>query len=240
MSTTFEIGRMPAAVSRARSQGGEGPILTSSNARHVARAALEVVDADVDALRPTRLRVEPGRRRELQVVERRDLAGEAVDAWRSGRLPVDSTQEQVRERQHIGERCARLGVGQEHDPGVVGAEVELLLGEDHPAETSPRSWPRRAEPGPGSLAPGKRDRHGGAHAEVPRAADDLARLGLADVHLAAEAGRHSGACPPRAPADAEEPVVAVLVDARAARSVDLGRADREPVASSSSGIGIGT
>ncbi len=37
MSTTFEIGRWPAAISRCLSQGGEGPIVTSSYTRAVKR-----------------------------------------------------------------------------------------------------------------------------------------------------------------------------------------------------------
>ena len=37
MSTTFEIGRCPAAISLAFSHGGEGPIVTFSNTRAVKR-----------------------------------------------------------------------------------------------------------------------------------------------------------------------------------------------------------
>ena len=37
MSTTFEIGRWPAAVSRCLSHSGDGPIFTSSNTRAVKR-----------------------------------------------------------------------------------------------------------------------------------------------------------------------------------------------------------
>ena len=37
MSTTFEIGRWPAAIRRCFSHGGEGPIFTSSNTRAVKR-----------------------------------------------------------------------------------------------------------------------------------------------------------------------------------------------------------
>ncbi len=37
MSTTFEIGRCPAAISRAFSHSGLGPIVTSSNTRAVNR-----------------------------------------------------------------------------------------------------------------------------------------------------------------------------------------------------------
>ena len=37
MSTTLLIGRCPAAISRAFSHGGDGPIFTSSNSRAVKR-----------------------------------------------------------------------------------------------------------------------------------------------------------------------------------------------------------
>ena len=37
MSTTLEIGRCPAAISRALSHAGDGPIVTSSNSRAVKR-----------------------------------------------------------------------------------------------------------------------------------------------------------------------------------------------------------
>ena len=48
-STTFEIGRMPAASSRALSQTGDGPIAhVAEEPADVARAALEVLDLDVD------------------------------------------------------------------------------------------------------------------------------------------------------------------------------------------------
>ena len=51
MSTTFEIERMPAPISRAFSHAGDSPIVTSRrDARDEARARLEIVDRDVDAL----------------------------------------------------------------------------------------------------------------------------------------------------------------------------------------------
>ena len=115
---------------------------------------------------------------------------------------------------------------------MIGAELELALGQDHSARDLaaqlrlPERRLRARKP-----RAGQRDRDRGAGAEVPRAADDLARLSLAHVHLAelepvgvrVLAGLEDLA-------DEEETVVAVLVD-RPARldRVHLGRADAEPL-----------
>ena len=72
-----------------------------------------------------------------------------------------------------------------HDPRVVAAELELALGEDHPVRrlAAELGLAQRLV-GPGQQ--GARERHGHrrARAEVPRAADDLARLALPDVDAA--------------------------------------------------------
>ena len=76
----------------------------------VARAALEILDRD---RRPARRRPRsgsaPGRRRELEVVERRDLAGDPVDREQvrpvAGRLDEHDV---VGERKHVRERRPRL------------------------------------------------------------------------------------------------------------------------------------
>ena len=165
--------------------------------------------------------------------ERRHLARDAVDGQQvdpvPGRLDVH---DQIGEREHVGERRPRFGLGQDHDPGVIGAELELALGQDH----SPRDLaaqlclPERAIRAR-KLRAGQRHRDRGARTEVPRAADDLARLSLPHIHLAelepvgvrVLAGLQNLA-------DEEETVIAVLVD-RPARldRVHLGRADAEPL-----------
>ena len=89
----------------------------------------------------------------------------------------------VGEREHVRERRPRLEpVAQHHDPAVVGAELELALGEDHPARELAAEL-RLAERllGPGQQRARQRDRDRRAGAEVPRAADDLARLALPHV-----------------------------------------------------------
>ena len=101
----------------------------------VARAPLEVLDADVDRLvARDRLGTVPRAGRKVDVEQRRDLAGDAVDRRQVGPVVAGlDLEHRVGERQHVGERRARLVRGvEEHDPGVVGAEVDLVLGEDHP------------------------------------------------------------------------------------------------------------
>ena len=174
-----------------------------------------------------------GRRRELEAEERRDLARDAVDAEQVDAVPRRlDVQDQIGEREHVGERRPGLGLGQDHDPRVVAAELELALGQDH----SPRDLAaqlRLPERRLGARKPRARegDRDGGAGAEVPRAADDLARRTLPHVDLA-ELQPVGVRVLARLEdlADEEETVVAVLVD-RPARldRVHLGGADAQPV-----------
>ena len=66
---------------------------------------------------------------------------------------------------------------------MVGAEADLVLGEDHPVgDLAAHLAPLELEPVRQHRA-GQRDTDGGAGAEVPGAADDRARLALADVDL---------------------------------------------------------
>ncbi len=74
-------------------------------------------------------------RDQLAVEERRHLAGEA-----DHRQQVDAVQRRgdvedlLVHGQDVRERRPRLdAVGQDHDPGVVGAEADLVLREDHPS-----------------------------------------------------------------------------------------------------------
>ena len=185
MSTTFEIGRWPARKRRVRSHCGEGPIATSSNRWPTYRGqpskssiAMSTVASGGGS------GAVPGHGSERQVVEGRDLSREAVDALQvrpvAGRLDEEHV---VDERQDVGERRSGLGRREQHDPGVVAAEADLVLGQDHPvgdeaahlaaAQLEPVRQPR----------PRQRDGDGGAGAEVPGAADDRARLALADVDL---------------------------------------------------------
>ncbi len=69
-----------------------------------------------------------------------------------------------------------------HDPTVVVAELELTLGQDHPARGLAAEL-RLAERliSAGQERAGQRHRDRRAGTEVPGTADDLARLSLADV-----------------------------------------------------------
>ena len=100
-----------------------------------------------------------------------------------------------------------------------------------PRDSSPRSGRSSSGAGkPGSSTPGQTDRDGGADAEVPGAADDLARLALPHVDLAelelvgvrVLLGRDD-----LADAQVRE-VVAHVGDADVDHAVDLERRDGEP------------
>ncbi len=68
---------------------------------------------------------------------------------------------------------------------MVGAEADLVLGQDHPLRhlTPQRPLLERAGEA-GQQRPWEADRDGRPRAEVPGAADDLLRVGVADVDLA--------------------------------------------------------
>ena len=179
------------------------------------------------------LRIDPRRRSELEPEERRHLARNAVDAEQIDPVPRRiEVHDQVGEREHVAKRCPRLRFGQDHDSGVIGAELELALGEDHSARdlAAQLRLPQRGF-GTRQLRARQRDRDGGAGGEVPRTADDLPRRSLPHVHLAElkPVGVRVLARLEHL-ADEEEPVIAVLVD-RPARldRVHLGGADAQPV-----------
>ena len=155
-------------------------------AADVARAALEVLDADVDLFVAVARRIGARRRRQLAPVERCDLARHAVDREQVGPVGRQLELEHVlAERQHLPQRRSRLGpVLEDEDAAVVLAQLELLLGEDHPArDLAPQLRLLELRPAREHRAR-KRDRNRCALAEVPRTADDLARLPLPHVDAA--------------------------------------------------------
>ena len=81
MSTTFEIGRWPAAISRAFSHGGLGPICTSSNTRAVNRGQRSVSTLDPDVL------AEVAGAAGILGPRRRVSSGAPVAAWTSRATP---------------------------------------------------------------------------------------------------------------------------------------------------------
>ena len=178
MSTTLLIGRWPAAVSRAFSHAGDGPIVTSSNARAVKRGHRPVSTTHLDrhvAVRcsgivlPRRLR-EPGAGRGVH------LARDAVDAEAVRPVGRDLELEHLgRDRQHAGQRLPDLqAVVLEHDRlVVVGADRQLVLGEDHPVRRDAAQLRLLELRAVGHDRARPRDRDGLAGRDVRRAADDL-------------------------------------------------------------------
>ena len=138
----------------------------------------------------------------------------------------------VRERQHVEERRPGLeAVLEHHDAGVIGAELDLVLGEDH-AVAHLTAYLAALEPeAVREHCAGQCDCDGRARAEVPRAADDLAGVSLADVDMAKlqPVGVRMLRRLEHTP-DTEEPEVAVDVcDPPRLDPVDLARRDHEPI-----------
>ena len=189
MSTTLLIGRWPAAVSRALSQSGEGPIVTSGESPGgEPRAEIGHLDGDrrerCDLALPRRLGVlVPRRRRQRGAADRVDLAGHPVDTQAVGPVRGDLEVENgLGDRKHLGEGGAGRGVGVEDgDPVGLGADLHLLLGEDHPRRRDAaqlRLAELRAVAEHGS---GKGDRDGLPGGDVGSPADDRPLLPLAYV-----------------------------------------------------------
>ena len=199
----------------------------------VARAALEVGDLDLDRLVALARRVASRRRRQRAVEQRRYFPREAVDGEQIGAVAGHLELEHVVAHRHeIDERRPRLGaVIEDDDPRVVGPELELVLGEDHPVgELAAELRPLERAP-VGEHGARQRHAHGRAGPEVPGPADDLARLGLADVDAAElELVRVRVLARLDDPADEEAAEVAVLVgDTDPVHPLDLGARDRQPL-----------
>ncbi len=200
---------------------------------HVARAALEILHPDVDHLVAGDAGIAAGRRRKLEVVDRGHLARDAVHGHEVGAVAGGLDEENVLdERERIGERRAGLPLlGKNHDPRVVRAERDLVLGEDHPVRQLAAELGRLEGRAVREYGSGQRHRHRRAGAEVPRAADDLTRLALTDVDLA-ELQPVRVRMLPRLEhaADEEAAQIAVRVgDAAAFDTLDLRGRDAEPL-----------
>ena len=210
---------MPAASSRARSQTGDSPTRTSrKQPPDVARRTLEVLDRDVDRLVAGPFGIAAGRLREVELEERRHLTRDAVHREQIGAVPRDlEVEDDVLERQDISERRPRLAFLEHDDSRVVVAELELLLGEDHPGGVLAADLaPVEHEPARKRRA-GKRHRDGRPGPEVPGAAHDLVRLDLPHVDDAElEPVRVRVLLGLQHAPDAEEPEVAVQVGHAAA------------------------
>ena len=153
---------------------------------------------------------------------------------RSGRfiVGVTSSTRSTSGRTSAKRRPGLQPVGEQHDPGVVGAEPDLVLREDHPAGHLAAERPLLERPGEaGQERAGEPDGNGRARTEVPCAADDLLRVRVADVHLAelepvCVRMRIRGDHPPD---DEVREVAARVGHADVDEPVDLERRDRQPL-----------
>ena len=192
MSTTLEIGRIPAAASRSCSHSGEGPIFTSVKTRAVKRGQSSgtstVTLARSSALpSPVGGRVlGPGLGRERRAGDGVDLAGDPEDAEAVAavRRHLD-LQHRLGERDHLGQRRARgERVVEHHDAVVVVADLELVGGEDHPFRGDPAQLRLAQLLAARHPRAGERHRDGLAGGDVGGAADDRPRAVLADLDRA--------------------------------------------------------
>ena len=123
---------------------------------------------------------------------------------------------------------------------MVGAEADLVLGEDHPARhlSTQRPLLERAREA-GQAGAGQADRDGGACAEVPGAADDLLGLGIADIDLAElePVGARMRLGGQHAPDDEMRQVVALVRHGGVDDPLDLERRDRQPTRDLAGGRG---
>ena len=134
---------------------------------------------------PARAGSVPGGGARSSAEERPDLSCETVDGEQirtvAGHLDLEDL---VADGEEIDERRPGLGRFRENeDAGVVLAELELLLGEDHPCRALAPHRPLFDPQPSGQEAAGQDDADGRSRLEVPGTADDLTRARLADVDL---------------------------------------------------------
>ena len=238
MSTTLLIGRWPAAIRRALSQGGDGPIVTFSKARAVKRGH-----------RSRRLDARPRRRRRARRCPDRsahgggrqrragrgvDLARDAVDAEAVGPVGRDLELEDVG-RRSAGRRPAACRpverVVEDHDPARARCRWRARPRRGSSRRTRRRAaWPSSSLVPSGITAPGRATATVWPGGDVRRAADDLLRLvAVADVDRAdAAGGRRRGAARPSSTLPTTkslERADAVVVD-----GLDLGAGHRQALA----------
>ncbi len=142
MSTTLLIGRCPAAISRAFSHGGEGPIFTSSNTRAVKRghsSGHSTITSAASSGPSEPSSCSHGSGASDSSVAACSSRATPYTPRQSGRLGVISSSiTSVAIGKHVGERRAggELRVEHQlvehHDPLPARADLELVLGEDHP------------------------------------------------------------------------------------------------------------
>ncbi len=234
-----EVGDVDDVVDRALAGGGQARLQPRrrradrdvlEQPRGEARAEVGVLDDDLgarDVAGGARV-VGPRRRRERRARDRVHLAGDAVDAQAVGPVGRDLELEHVGgDRQRVGQRSARLEVlRQHHDPVVLAADRDLVLGEDHPARFLAAQLGLLELGAVGHDRARRGDRDGLARRDVRRAADDLVRLALADVDRADRQAVRVGMALGRQ--DLADPEVLERGDAVAVHAVDLRAGHGEP------------
>ena len=202
-------------------------------ARGEAGAELRSLDLDVEAGHRVALGmwiVRPRRRDERRLRGGMHLAREAVDAEAVGTVRRDLELEHVGgDGQHVGQRRAGLQrLGQDHDALVIGADRELVLGEDHPVGLDPAQLRALELRAVGHDRAGRRDGDRLARRHVGRAAHDRGRLACADVDDAHGQAIRVGVALGRQ--DATDAEVLQRRDAVRVDAVDLRAGHRQPLA----------
>jgi hypothetical protein len=115
-----------------------------------------------------------------------DLARDAVEAQAVGAVGRDLELEHLGgDREHIDERRARRELlVEDHDARVLGADPELVLGQDHPVGLDAAQLGHAELGAVGHDGAGPRHGHGLAGGDVGRAAHDLLGPVVADVDQA--------------------------------------------------------
>ena len=223
---------MPAPMSRAFSQGGDGADLDV--AERAGRCSAGSARGRRRGRRPARRLRALDRRpaaAPARPVERRDLARDAVDREQVGPVAASSRARARPRRAAARPRAAspaRARPSSTRMPRVVAGRARARCSERIiPRETSPRSFASSSCVTAGEHRARKRDGDRRALAEVPRAADDLARLALPHVDAAELEPVRVRMLPGLDDAaDAVEVGVAVLVGDAAAQDALRPRASR--------------
>ena len=207
MSTTFEIGRIPAAFRRALSQSGEGPTRdVLEDARGEARAEILVLDRDRASSRASGGRRAPAARcsssgAQLDAEDRVHVARDAAHREQVGAVRGDLELEHVVRQRHARRRAARRARQPSPSTMIPSSSCEMSSSRSDrimPSEVSPRSF---GAPSGGRRAAqcraARRRRCRRRRSSRRRTRSGAARPPPRRPGRAA-GGRRSGACRPRA------------------------------------------
>ncbi len=187
-STTLLMGRWPAASSRSRTQSGDGPTRTPSTTRatYWKQPSRSSISTRRSGAAAPGARGGRGRQPDLAAEERAQLPRHAEERGAVAAVRRDGEVEHgVAGGDHIGERCAHGRGGVQHqDARVLVAEAQLPGAADHAVRDHAADLAALERPAVRQLGAGEGDRDLLARRHVRRAADDLERVALPDVHAA--------------------------------------------------------